>query len=119
MKIGAKILDTLDEAIRTRQKVLLILSEASIAAEWVEIEVKKALAEERQRGMTVLFPVRLDDAVFTTKEAWAALLRDDRNIGDFRAWKDHDAYQKALARVLRDLQIEAAACHNGDSGKSA
>jgi hypothetical protein len=62
MKIGAKILDTLDEAIRLREKVPLILSEASIAAEWVEIEVKKALAEQRQRGKTVLFLVRLDDA---------------------------------------------------------
>jgi uncharacterized protein YjbI with pentapeptide repeats len=107
MKIGAKILDTLDQAIRTRQKVVLILSEAWIAAEWVEIEVKNALAEERQRGTTVLFPVRLDDAVFATKEAWAVLLRDDRNIGDFRAWKDHDSYQKALERVLRNLQVEA------------
>jgi uncharacterized protein YjbI with pentapeptide repeats len=108
MKIGAKILDTLDEAIRLRDKVLLVLSRGSIAAEWVEIEVKKALAEERQRHTTVLFPVRLDDAVFRTNEAWAVLLRDDRHIGDFRAWKDHDAYQKALQRVLRDLQIEPA-----------
>jgi hypothetical protein len=23
--------------------------------------------------------------------AWAAKLRDNRHIGDFRAWKDHDA----------------------------
>ena len=50
MKIGAKILDTLDEAIRLRDKVLLVLSEASIASEWVEDEVTKAFEEERQRG---------------------------------------------------------------------
>jgi hypothetical protein len=108
MKIGAKILDTLDEAIRLRDKVLLVLSEASIASDWVEDEVTKAFAEERQRGGTVLFPVQLDDAVFATKEAWALKLRDNCNIGDFRAWKDHDAYQKALERVLRDLRVEAA-----------
>ena len=108
MKIGAKILDTLDEAIRLRDKVLLVLSEASIASDWVEDEVTKAFAEERQRGGTVLFPVRMDDAVFTTEEAWALKLRDNRNIGDFRRWKDHDAYQKALERVLRDLRVEAA-----------
>jgi hypothetical protein len=106
VKIGAKILDTVDEAIRLRNKVVLILSRASVASEWVEIEVKKALAEERQRHTVVLFPVRLDDAVLRTKEAWATLLRDDRNIGDFRRWKDHDAYQKALERVLRDLRVE-------------
>jgi hypothetical protein len=108
MKIGAKILDTLDEAIRLRDKVLLVLSEASIVSDWVEDEVTKAFDEERQRGTVVLFPVRLDDAVFETKEAWAAKLRANRNIGDFRAWKDHDAYPTALERVLRDLQVEAA-----------
>jgi hypothetical protein len=56
--------------------------------------------------VTVLFPVRIDDAVFTTNEAWALKLRDNRNIGDFRHWKDHDAYQKTLARLLRDLRVE-------------
>ena len=53
MKIGAKILDTIDEAIRLRDKVLLVLSEASIASDWVEDEVTKAFAEERQRGVGV------------------------------------------------------------------
>ena len=31
-----------------------------------------------------------------TTEAWAGKLRDNRHIGDFRRWKDHDAYEKAL-----------------------
>jgi hypothetical protein len=31
-------------------------------------------------------------------------LRDGRNIGDFRKWKDHDTYQQAFERVLRDLK---------------
>ena len=57
------------------------------------------------RGQLVLFPVRLDDAVFDTGEAWAGKLRDNRNIGDFRRWKDHDSYQKALDRLLRDLRV--------------
>jgi hypothetical protein len=108
MKIGAKILDTLDQAIRLQDKVLLVLSEASIASDWVEDEVTKGFAEERQRGITVLFPVRIDDAVFATNEAWAIKLRDNRNIGDFRGWKDQYAYQKTLARLLRDLRIESA-----------
>jgi hypothetical protein len=74
----------------------------------VEDEVTKAFEEERQRGGAVLFPVRVDDAVFETKEAWAAKLRANRHIGDFRAWKDHDAYQKALEGVLRDLRVESS-----------
>jgi hypothetical protein len=106
MKIGAKIRDTLDEAIRLRDKVLLVLSEASIASDWVEDEVDKAFEEERQRGGIVLFPVRLDDAVFATNEAWATKLRRSRHTGHFCAWKDHDAYQRTLERLLRDLRVE-------------
>ena len=105
MKIGAKILDTLDQAIRFRDKVLLVLSRASIASDWVEDEVTKAFAEERQRGATVLFPIRIDETVFATNEAWAIKLRDGRNIGDFRRWKNHDAYQEALRRLLGALRI--------------
>jgi hypothetical protein len=33
--------------------------------------------------------------------------RDNRNTGDFRAWKDHDAYQRTLERLLRDLCVKA------------
>jgi uncharacterized protein YjbI with pentapeptide repeats len=108
MKIGAKIRDTIEDAIRLRDKVLLVLSEASIASDWVEDEVDKAFEEERQRGKVVLFPVRVDNAVMETKEAWAATLQRSRHIGDFRTWKDHDAYQKALERVLRDLRVESS-----------
>jgi hypothetical protein len=92
LPIGAKTWDAIDEAIKLRDKLLLILSENSIASDWVEDEVNKAFAEERDRKRLVLFPVRIDDAVMASSEPWAGKLRDQRNIGDFRKWKDHDAY---------------------------
>jgi hypothetical protein len=106
LPIGAKTWDAIDEAIKLRDKLLLILSENSIASDWVEDEVHKAYAEERDRKLLVLFPVRIDDAVFTTPEPWARKLRDQRNIGDFRKWGDHDEYQVSLERLLRDLAVQ-------------
>ena len=103
LPIGGKILDEIDAAIRLRDKVLLILSEHSIGSDWVEDEVKTAYEEERRRKQTMLFPIRLDDTVMETREAWAAKLRSDRNIGDFRQWKNHDRYREVFERVLRDL----------------
>ena len=44
-----------------------------------------------------------------TDRAWAADIRRTRQIGDFANWKDHDAYQKAFERLLRDLKAESAA----------
>ena len=35
-------------------------------------------------------------------------IRHIRHIGDFNKWKDHDSYQKAFDRLLRDLKAEAS-----------
>ncbi len=40
------------------------------------------------------------------QEAWAADIRRMRQIGDLTRWKEHDEYQEALARLLRDLQAQ-------------
>ena len=69
-------------------------------------ERKGRVEEERKRKTTVLFPICLDDAVIDTNEPWAAKLRADRHIGDFTNWRDHDAYQKAFERLLRDLRVD-------------
>ena len=107
MPIGAKIIDAIDEAIRLRDKVLLILSEGALASTWVEGEVTRSLDEERTRRQPLLFPIRLDDAVLATEEAWARLLRGQRHIGDFTRWNEPDAYRQALQRLLRDLKVKA------------
>jgi hypothetical protein len=109
LSIGAKTWDAIDEAIKLRDKLLVILSEASIGSDWVEDEVSKAFAEERDRNTLVLFPVRIDDVVMATPEPWARKLRDQRNIGDFRAWESATQYSTSLERLLRDLKTAATA----------
>jgi hypothetical protein len=104
MKIGDRIRPRIDETIRLYDKLLLVLSQTSMASQWVEQEVETALARERQQGTTILFPVRIDNTVMTLETGWPALIRHTRHIGDFRRWKTHDAYQKAFDRLLRDLK---------------
>jgi hypothetical protein len=50
----------------------------------VEREVKAALAKERKEKRKVLFPIRVDKAVFESPFDWAAEIHHERNIGDFR-----------------------------------
>jgi hypothetical protein len=107
MKIGDRIRPVIDRAIRVRDKLLLVLSEHSIGSQWVETEVETALEEERRYNKTVLFPIRLDDAVMETDQAWAANIRRTRHIGDFRWWKEHDAYQRSFDHLLRDLAAKS------------
>ena len=108
MKIGDRFRQRIDESIKLYDKLLLILSKESIASQWVEAEVEAALEKERrQEGRTVLFPVTIDSAAWDTDQAWASFIRRNRNIGAFSNWKDHDDYQKAFDRLLRDLKAEA------------
>ena len=107
LKIGDKIRTGIDEAIRIHDKLLLVLSENSVGSAWVEKEVETAFDKETKTHNLVLFPVRLDDAVMETDQAWAADIRRQRHIGDFTCWKNHDDYRKAFDRLLRDLKAEA------------
>jgi hypothetical protein len=61
--------------------------------------------KERKGNSLVLFPIRLDDAVMGTQQAWAASLRRLRHTGDLRNWKDHDSLKMAFDR-LRYLKAE-------------
>ena len=104
MKIGDRLRPRLDETIRLYDKLLLVLSKASVASQWVEQEVETALARRTPAGHHRLVPVRIDDTVMTLETGWPALIRNTRNIGDFRRWKMHGVYQKAFDRLLRDLK---------------
>jgi hypothetical protein len=108
MRTGDKIRTRIDEVIRIHQKLLLILSADAVASGWVEKEVETAFEREQEAKDTVLFPIRLDATVMEQKAGWAADIKRSRHIGDFTRWKEHDAYQKALERLLRDLKVEAS-----------
>ena len=67
------------------------------------------MEKERLEKRTLPFPIRLNnESVMETGQAWAARIRQTRHIGDFQHWKDHDAYRKAFARLLPDLEVEEA-----------
>jgi hypothetical protein len=106
LKTGDKFRVKIDEVIRIYDKLLLVLSENSVGSDWVEKEVESAMEKERQQKRPMLFPIRLDDAVMKVETGWPADVRRTRHIGDFQNWKNHDAYQKAFNRLIRDLKAE-------------
>jgi len=106
LKIGDRFRTRIDEVIRIYDKLLLILSKNSVGSQWVEKEVETALERERAQGRTMLFPVRLDDAVSEVETGWPADIRRTRHIGDFSSWREYGPYKNAINRLLRDLRAE-------------
>ena len=104
MKIWDEFRSRIDESIQVYDRLLLILSEYSVQSRWVQKEVETAFEKEGKESRTVLFPIRIDESVMHSTVGWAADIRRQRHIGDFRQWKDHDAYQHAFRRLLRDLK---------------
>jgi TIR domain/Pentapeptide repeats (8 copies) len=114
MQSGKKIHEQIDEAIRVYQRLLLILSRASMESEWVETEIAKARKRELQEKRRMLFPVRLVD--FETLRDWECFDADagkdsareirEFYIPDFSSWKDHDCYRREFEKLLRDLKPE-------------
>jgi TIR domain/Pentapeptide repeats (8 copies) len=104
MKIGDKMRHRIDESIRFSDKLLVVLSQHSVASNWVQHEVEAAFERERQRGGQVLFALTLDEAIQDSAQAWAMTIRRSKHIGDFTRWKQHDDYQRAFERVLRDVK---------------
>lgn len=110
-KWGKTLMRSIDEAVRLYDKLIIICSEQSLKSPAVIREIERALQKEddlaRQgKEGEVLFPIRLDDYIFTK---WNHHRKADvlaKNVGDFRQWKNHDSYQKAFDRLLRDLKAE-------------
>ncbi|MBN1453084.1 MAG: toll/interleukin-1 receptor domain-containing protein [Anaerolineales bacterium] len=103
MKIGDQIRPTIDRQIRSRDKLLVILSENSVQSEWVGDEVEAALEQEKALSKIVLLPIRLDDTALNIRDGWMAKIKRTRHIGDFSNWKNEGNYRKAFGRLLRDL----------------
>jgi TIR domain/Pentapeptide repeats (8 copies) len=112
IKGGRKLIEQIDEAIRLHDRLLLILSQHSMSSEWVNTEIAKARKREVKEGKRVLFPVRV--VGFEALRDWECFdadtckdsARDIREyfIPDFSNWKDHDSYQMAFQRLVKDLK---------------
>jgi hypothetical protein len=114
---GKKLHEQIDEAIRVHDKLLLLLSTASMNSEWVKTEIAKARKRELRENRRMLFPLGLVN--YKTLSDWECFDADTGKdtareireyfIPDFSQWKDHDSYQHAFERLLRDLKAAAAA----------
>ncbi len=114
LRSGRKVYRQIDEAVRAYDKLLLILSPASMASEWVRTEIAIARKREVEQKREVLFPIGL--CPFQTIRIWEYFDSDigkdsareirEFHIPDFSNWKDHDDYKLAFDRLLRDLQGE-------------
>jgi uncharacterized protein YjbI with pentapeptide repeats len=111
---GRKVHEQIDEAIKLYDKLLLVLSDASMASNWVKTEIANARSKEVQRKRQVLFPItlvpydRIKGWKLFDADAGIDSAREIREyfVPDFSNWTDHDSYAKEFDRLVRDLKAE-------------
>jgi CheY-like chemotaxis protein len=112
---GKKLHKQVDKAIRTYDRLLLILSEASMNSEWVKTEIAKARKREVNEKRQILFPISLVEYhkirewecfdEYTGKDS-AKEIRE-YFIPDFSNWQNQTAYNKTWKRLLKSLKINS------------
>lgn len=114
MKGGQKLYEQIERAIQLHDRLLLVLSESSMQSEWVMNEIQRARETEIREGRRKLFPITIVE--FDKVKAWRRfdadtgkdLAKEVREyfIPDFSNWKEHDSFERAFERLLRDLRAE-------------
>jgi len=114
MMPGQKIKAQIDKAIRTHDKLLLILSEHSVQSSWVATEIIESKAKEAATGRQVLFPIRLihfehlRDWSHFDSDLGADIAKEIREyyIPDFSGWNDPIKFDRAFEALVSSLQKE-------------
>jgi len=106
---GDSVLGEIDEGIRLWDRLLLVCSRNSLGPTtgwWVEEELERALAKEREMRRAgsptsgTVIPITIDDYVFVN---WDGRYRStilERHVGDFR---NQEEYPEALQRLVDAL----------------
>jgi hypothetical protein len=123
---GKKLHEQIETAIRVYDKLLIVLSEASLESEWVMDELRKGFKAERDTGKRKLFPLRLTD--YETLERWECrdslsgkdLAEEVRQyfIPDFSNWKDHDQKDIDTAEMSGRQRPARETATGDDCGKA-
>jgi CheY-like chemotaxis protein len=110
---GEKIRDQIERAISERQNLIVVLSENSVASDWVGSEIIRAKAIETSTSRRVLFPIRLIGieelkrwSLFDS-DSGRDIAREIREyfIPDFTNWRDPDSFERTYLSLLRSLEM--------------
>lgn len=108
----------INDAIRTKDKVVLICSEKSLARPQVVREIMEAINLQKVDSHLKLYPIRIDDHIFSEEFAkfakeqvaireweanWLTKVRAIQ-IPDFSRWKEPDQFARSMVKLVADLK---------------
>ena len=115
---GRRVEGEIHGAIRLFEKVLVICSRLALDSPKVRDEIDQAVQKQQETpDRWTLLPISIDDAVYKDETEFARRLRR-HVIEDFRGWSDPEIYEKALKKLLRDLNTRERPPNHGHAGRT-
>lgn len=85
--------------------MLLVCSGTSLRKRWVQFEIERAIKQEDQRGVRVIFPIMLDDALLRWEHPRATWIRDVL-AADFRRATKGRAFEERFQKLQTALRAK-------------
>ena len=109
---GKKLGDQVVGAIQAFDKLMLVLTENSVDAPWVQREIRWAVDKEKRENRPALFPIRL--VPFERLEQWR--LQPETSVDfdqvlnyfipDFRGWEDDAVFNREIDKLIDALKAD-------------
>ena len=109
---GDDVHESVNQAIRLWDKLLLFCSKESLTSWCVDTELESAFAKEdklfKQYGSKILavIPIDLDGFVFQGWQSEKKVTIERRFVADFKGWSDPEKYTESLAKLVRAMKTE-------------
>jgi hypothetical protein len=107
LKLGDRILNIVNDAIRLHDKILLCCSQASLNSWWVKDEIRKAQERERAENRDIIIPLMVDRYLLDGWEDGLAADLRSRLAADFTGWEhDNAKFEEQFERVVKALRTD-------------
>ena len=101
---GLWVGEDVDRGIRYYDKLVVVCSRNALATERVRDEIAHGIQKQDETGRWLFLPVAISDEPYNRRNRYVNSTRLWRHvILDFRAWEDPSAYDKALDRLVEEL----------------
>ncbi|OLS26851.1 MAG: hypothetical protein HeimC2_13840 [Candidatus Heimdallarchaeota archaeon LC_2] len=108
LRYGQTIRYGIESSIKKHEKLILILSKDSLESQAVIDEIDAGIYQENELRKTnktydYIFPIMLDKTIMSWDHPNQRFIMQ-KHIGDFCDWKQEDAFQLSLQRLIKDLK---------------
>jgi len=104
-KTGDSVTDLINEVNTNEDKLLVILSNNSIANKLIITEVEDVLAEEGQRKQSILMPLKINGDLTMEDKSVLNKILSGKHISDFTNWNKPNEYNIAFNELLENLKV--------------